>query len=80
MTIHRDHKKVNGAALASLWFLSMQWVNIIISGFNYFESDFTDPLSDNLQFWQVEPTKDSSIPSCINIVNNLGIVLYSKTR
>ena len=80
MTIYRDHKKVNGAALASSLVLKYAVSNIIISGFNYFEFDFTDPLSDYLRFWQVEPTKDSSIPSCINIVNSLGIVLYSKTR
>ena len=42
MTIYRDHKKVNGAALASSLVLKYAVSNIIISGFNYFESDFTD--------------------------------------
>ena len=42
MTIHRDHKKVNGAALASSLVLKYAVSNIIISGFNHFESGFTD--------------------------------------
>jgi hypothetical protein len=42
MTIYRDYRKVNGAALASSFVLKYAVSNIIISGFSYFESDFTD--------------------------------------